>query len=96
MFVDRSVPRISREYERFAFAREMKGALRGRDSGVHAMEQLLPATVERRMLVLRAHHDGLVGVAMMRLSDRLGAQRKRRRFSPTTCSTSRSRACSPE
>ena len=24
MFVDRSVPRISREYERFAFAREMK------------------------------------------------------------------------
>jgi AcrR family transcriptional regulator len=25
MFVDRSVPRISREYERFAFAREMKG-----------------------------------------------------------------------
>ena len=26
MFVDRSVPRISREYERFAFAREMKAA----------------------------------------------------------------------
>src|SRR5262252_8226241 len=25
MFVDRSVPRISKEYERFAFAREMKG-----------------------------------------------------------------------
>ena len=24
MFVDRSVPRISREYERFAFAREMQ------------------------------------------------------------------------
>src|SRR5206468_4181154 len=27
MFVDRSVPRISREYERFAFAREMKARL---------------------------------------------------------------------
>src|SRR5438093_5685392 len=27
MFVDRSVPRISREYERFAFAREMKDRL---------------------------------------------------------------------
>src|ERR1700682_917156 len=27
MFVDRSVPRISREYERFAFARELKGLL---------------------------------------------------------------------
>ena len=27
MFVDRSVPRISREYERFAFAREMKERL---------------------------------------------------------------------
>ena len=26
MFVDRSVPRISREYERFAFAREMQAA----------------------------------------------------------------------
>src|SRR5215475_2549981 len=29
MFVDRSVPRISREYERFAFAREMKAHLVG-------------------------------------------------------------------
>src|SRR6266705_2405249 len=29
MFVDRSVPRISREYERFAFAREMKTHLVG-------------------------------------------------------------------
>src|SRR4051812_19144165 len=27
MFVDRSVPRISREYERFAFAREMKESI---------------------------------------------------------------------
>src|SRR5580765_4851203 len=28
MFLERSVPRISKEYERFAFAREMKGQIR--------------------------------------------------------------------
>src|SRR3972149_10882479 len=37
MFVDRSVPRISREYERFAFAREMRARLIAQiDACVHA------------------------------------------------------------
>ena len=35
MFVDRSVPRISREYERFAFAREMKQHIVEEHPGVH-------------------------------------------------------------
>ena len=35
MFVDRSVPRISREYERFAFAREMKAHLVAQIQTVH-------------------------------------------------------------
>ena len=39
MFVDRSVPRISREYERFAFAREMKQ---------HIVEQLQRVHRRRR------------------------------------------------
>jgi AcrR family transcriptional regulator len=69
MFVDRSVPRISREYERFAFAREMKA---------HIVQELqdcvdagaLPATVEPAA-AMRTLTVGLLGVAVMRLSDRL-------------------------
>jgi len=70
MFVDRSVPRISREYERFAFAREIKEHLiaqvqRCIDSGVFRSD--LKPPVAFRLLTL-----GLLGVAVMRLSDRLG------------------------
>jgi AcrR family transcriptional regulator len=70
MFVDRSVPRISQAYERFAFAREMKAHLVGQvqkciDSG--ALPSHLNATVVFRVLSM-----GLFGAAMMRLSDRLG------------------------
>jgi AcrR family transcriptional regulator len=69
MFVDRSVPRISREYERFAFAREMKA---------HIVQELqgcidagaLPTTVEPAS-AMRTLTVGLLGVAVMRLSDRL-------------------------
>jgi hypothetical protein len=69
MFVDRSVPRISREYERFAFARQMK---------CHIAEEIqrcvdageLPATV-KPVVAMRLLTSGVLGVAVMRLSDRL-------------------------
>jgi AcrR family transcriptional regulator len=69
MFVDRSVPRISREYERFAFAREMKGHVveairRCIDEGV--MPAAFNPAVAMRLLTA-----GVLGVAVMRLSDRL-------------------------
>ena len=70
MFVDRSVPRISREYERFAFARERKQ---------HILEELqacidaggLPKTLNTAV-AMRALMVGVLGVAVLRLSDRLG------------------------
>src|SRR2546423_8804434 len=70
MFVDRSVPRISQAYERFAFARERKIRLVADiqaciDTG--ALPSHLNANVVFRVLTL-----GLLGAAMMRLSDRLG------------------------
>jgi hypothetical protein len=69
MFVDRSVPRISQAYERFAFAREMKKHLVAQiqkciDGG--ALPSHLNANVVFRVLTM-----GLLGAAMMRLSDRL-------------------------
>jgi AcrR family transcriptional regulator len=70
MFVDRSVPRISREYERFAFVRGMKARLVG-EIQTCIDEQALPPTVNAsvacQMLTM-----GVLGVAAMRLSDRLG------------------------
>src|ERR1044071_4871789 len=70
MFVDRSVPKISQAYERFAFAREMKERLVTQiqcciDAG--ALPKHLDAHVVFRMLTM-----GLLGAAIMRLSDRLG------------------------
>jgi len=69
MFVDRTVPRISREYERFTFAREIKRAL---VSDVEAAMRSgdLPSTVTPD-LVLRIVSSALIGVAMLRLTDRL-------------------------
>ena len=69
MFVDRSVPRISQAYERFAFARQMKAELVGHiktciDSG--DLPSHLNPNVVFRLLTM-----GLLGAAMMRLSDRL-------------------------
>ena len=70
MFVDRSVPRISQAYERFAFAREIKSQIIAEiqtciDAGV--LPAHLNATVAFRLLTM-----GLLGAAMMKLSDRLG------------------------
>jgi AcrR family transcriptional regulator len=69
MFIDRSVPRVGREYERFAFAREMKDRLIAHvqeciDSGV--LPATVPPTAAFRLLT-----TGLLGVAVLRLSDRL-------------------------
>jgi AcrR family transcriptional regulator len=70
MFVDRDVPRISREYERFAFVRDMKQRMvaqiqEGIDTKV--LPSTLDASVACRMLTM-----GVLGVGAMRLSDRLG------------------------
>jgi AcrR family transcriptional regulator len=69
MFVDRSVPRVSREYERFAFARELKRNILAEiqeciDSGA------LPATVDPAA-AMRTVSAGLIGVAVLSLSDRI-------------------------
>lgn len=69
MFIDRSVPRISREYERFAFAREGKQ---------HIIEQLraaidagaLPSGLEPQ-IAMRALMVGILGVALLNLNERL-------------------------
>ncbi|MGE5244599.1 MAG: TetR/AcrR family transcriptional regulator [Betaproteobacteria bacterium] len=69
MFVDRSVPRIMREYERFAFVRETKAqVVRHLQECIDAGE--LPPTV-RPMVAFRLLTMGLMGVATMRMSDRL-------------------------
>ena len=70
MFVDRSVPRISRDYERFAFVHELKGRLTQLiqtciDSGA------LPASLDPRA-AFRILSIGVYGTAVMRLADRLG------------------------
>ena len=70
MFVDRSVPRISQEYERFSFAREMKEALLDELRACIAAGEL-PATVNP-MVAIRTLMVGLLGVAVLHLSDRLG------------------------
>jgi len=69
MFVDRSVPRISREYERFAFAREMKQRI---VDDIRACIEAgeLPATLDPAV-AMRTLTVGVLGVAVMRLSDRL-------------------------
>jgi AcrR family transcriptional regulator len=69
MFVDRSVPRISREYERFAFARTMKQ---------HIIEELrvaidagaLPDTLDPQ-IAMRSLMVGILGVALLNLNERL-------------------------
>ena len=70
MFVDRYVPRISREYERFAFLHDMKREVIARIQeciDVHAFASTLDASVACRMLMM-----GVLGVGAMGLSDRLG------------------------
>jgi len=69
MFVDRSVPRISREYERFAFAREMKGHI-VREIGACVDAGLLPRSLDPAA-AMRMMTVGVIGVAVLRLSERL-------------------------
>lgn len=70
MFVDRSVPRISREYERFAFAREMKQSIL--DELAECIQSgALPDTVQPAA-AMRAISAALIGTAVLRLSERLG------------------------
>lgn len=72
MFVDRTVPRISREYERFAFARDMKAELLAHVHEATVAGDLpasLPADVLFQLL-----SSALIGVAVLRLSERLGPE----------------------
>ena len=72
IFVDRSVPRISREYERFAFARDRKQhIIEALQACVDAGE--LPGTLNTAV-AMRALMVGVVGVAVLQLSDRLGPE----------------------
>jgi AcrR family transcriptional regulator len=69
MFLDRSVPRINREYERFASQRELKAHL------VAEIEQciglgIFPRTVPA-LVAVRVLSAGLMGVTLLRLSNRL-------------------------
>jgi AcrR family transcriptional regulator len=70
MFVDRSVPRISREYERFAYAREMKQSILEEIRACMASDAL-PASLDPAV-AMRTITSGLIGVASLRLSERLG------------------------
>src|SRR5207248_1372887 len=70
MFVDRDVPRITREYERFAFVRDMKARLAAQIQECIATNDI-PATMNPAVAV-RVLTMGILGVAVMRLSDRLG------------------------
>jgi AcrR family transcriptional regulator len=70
MFVDRSVPKICRDWERFGFVREMKKHVAGQiqqaiDSG--EFPKGTPADTVFRVLATAIH-----GAAVLRLCDRLG------------------------
>jgi len=69
MFLERSVPRISREYERFAFAREMKRHLIEEVERCVATGALPEGT--RPHVAIRIVTAAVLGIAAMRLSDRL-------------------------
>jgi AcrR family transcriptional regulator len=69
MFLDRSVPRISRDWERFGFVREMKKAVAERIQAVidaGAFPEGTKADAVFRILLAAIH-----GVAVMRLCERL-------------------------
>lgn len=68
MFVDRSVPRIGREYERLQVAREGKQLLLKHIAAAVETGDLPPTTSPEA--VAHVVSCGLIGVAAMRLSDR--------------------------
>src|ERR1041384_7320568 len=69
MFMERSVPRISREYERFAFARAMKQHIAAEIQACIASGELPPTT--KPAVAIRVLTAGLLGIASMRMSERL-------------------------
>src|SRR5215510_497804 len=69
MFVDRSVPRISREYERFSFARDVRASVIAEVQRCIASGALPPTTDPAA--AMRIISAGLIGVATLRLSERL-------------------------
>src|SRR5262249_23531133 len=72
MFLERSVRRISREYERFAFVRSMKRHIAAEIEACIASGDL-PVTTKPSVAV-RMLTAGLVGIAALRLSDRLAPE----------------------
>ncbi|HET6955463.1 MAG TPA: TetR/AcrR family transcriptional regulator [Vicinamibacterales bacterium] len=72
IFIDRSVPRISREYERFAFARDRKQHIvAALQASVDAGE--LPRSLDTAA-AMRTLMAGVLGVAVLCLSDRLAPE----------------------
>jgi hypothetical protein len=71
MFMERSVPRISREYERFSFVRSMKRHIAAEIEACIVSGDL-PATTKPSVAV-RMLTAGLIGIASLRLSERLAA-----------------------
>jgi AcrR family transcriptional regulator len=69
VFLDRRVPRIGREYERFAFMSELKSRLKSRMQ--RCIDQgLFPSTVDSEV-GLRLIWAPILGIAALRLSERL-------------------------
>ena len=72
VFLDRRVPRIAREYERFAFMSELKGRLLSQMRRCIATE-VFPATVHPEV-GLRLLWAPILGIAALRLSERLAPE----------------------
>ncbi len=70
MFMERSVPRISREYERFAFVRTRKQEIAAVIEACIASGDLPPSTSAG--VAVRLLMAGVLGIATLRLSQRLG------------------------
>ena len=70
MFVDRSVPRINREYERFQFVQDMRRSLIAEIQRCIDLKSL-PRAVDP-MVAFRLLSSGVLSVALARLCDRLG------------------------
>jgi len=69
VFLDRGVPRVSREYERFAFISEMRSRAMARVERCIA-EKLFPDTTYAEV-ALRLLWSPIVGIAALRLSQRM-------------------------
>jgi len=72
VFLDRRVPRIGREYERFAFMSELKSRLRAQMQRC-IDEGIFPASVDADV-GLRLIWASILGIAALRLSERLPAE----------------------